>query len=284
MRGGGTSIYVSDNLSCRELKISVRPVQKVCEFCVAEVCFNSGTYVILNLYRPPKGDLNIFTDTITMLMDEIYHNNKDFVVCGDFNVHFDVEGGSANDLISLFATYNLYQNIKGLTRVTSSGGSQLDNIFSSLDSDEISGNIIDDGIADHAALTLNINAVPMSNERINVVKRHFKRDDIKTFRNYIGHEDWYDVYSSSDPNDKHAVFERIFRHYFELCFPLRKTTKKTINTEKRWVTPEIRERAQNLRDTYALYKRTGCLEVHKLYKQEKRVYTKFINEQKKKTI
>lgn len=104
------------------------------------------------------------------------------------------------------------------------------------------------------------------------------KEDIEYFVDLIKSENWQDVYASPDVNSRYEAFASIFGYYFETCFPLRKTTKKTTNTSKGWVTPEIKQRSQDLRDTYALYKRTNCPEIFQLYKQGKKVHGKYIRE------
>nr|CAI5867302.1 unnamed protein product [Callosobruchus analis] len=54
--------------------------------------------------------------------------------------------------------------------------------------------------------------------------------------------------------------------------------KKKYNS---WITTDIKQQSQYLRDLYALYKQTGCENVHIKYKNEKKSYRKSITDKKK---
>lgn len=176
VQGGGTSIYVHDSLLylSKGLQTKTKSVLKRCEFCCAEFVVNKRVYIIVNVYSSTDTrDLDVFLGVVNELMEEVFHENKIIILCGDFNVHFNVGGKTVDDVKSLLLSYNLTPMVKGLTRVTSTSGNQLDNIFSCLAENEYSTNIVDANISDHYALTLTIDFKVEKALKKTVLKRDY---------------------------------------------------------------------------------------------------------------
>ena len=54
---------------------------------------------IMNIYRPPKGDINEFTKTIKDVLMPLTRDKKDILLAGDFNIDF-LSSSRAKQLIT----------------------------------------------------------------------------------------------------------------------------------------------------------------------------------------
>lgn len=133
---GGVGIYIHNSVKAIEISSIKNLTQELhCELtCVLITKFN---LVIVVVYRSNSNDsdFNIFINIITdalHLIDRLF-NNKNIIVCGDFNVQFLDQDNRTKKLTNLFGQFNLKQAIFEHTRVTKFSKTCPDNIFTNLD-------------------------------------------------------------------------------------------------------------------------------------------------------
>lgn len=278
IQGGGTSIYVHDTLlqNCRGIQTNTSTVVKRCEFCCAELVINKRVYLIVCMYRSTETrNLDVFLEVLNELMGEIFHENKTIILCGDFNVHFNVGGKHVDDVEGLLLSYNLTPMVKGLTRVTSTSGNQLDNIFSCLVENEYRTYIVDCDISDHYALALVLDFGVTKAVKTTVFKRNYSLENIMRLQNKLGGESWQEFYGSTEVNQGYDLFCNTFTYYFDTCISTRRCV---MGAERKWVPGEIHDWSQKLRATYSIYRATNNPDLLKLYKQERREYRRYVTE------
>ena len=91
------------------------------------------------------------------------------------------------------------------------------------------------------------------------------------FNNYLQNESWEGVYTSQGVEEKYATFFRIMFYYFDLSFPLSKSRLKSRSSS--WVTAEIRNYSNYIKDLYVWYKHTNNEQNFRIYKREKKTLT-----------
>uniref|UniRef100_A0A6P7HI49 Uncharacterized protein LOC114349096 n=1 Tax=Diabrotica virgifera virgifera TaxID=50390 RepID=A0A6P7HI49_DIAVI len=134
IRGGGVGIWVRKGLNFNfnnklNSRIKQYCVDKHSEFCI--ISFKdkkNNSYVILNCYRSPSGDLSIFLNNLEGILNYLYKPNIRFVICGDFNVD---TRNMTNDHVNLFnvlLNFNINFNLVNWpNRVTDTSVTTLDN-------------------------------------------------------------------------------------------------------------------------------------------------------------
>jgi hypothetical protein len=88
---------------------------------------------IITVYRSPLGDFNMFIETMHKLLGKIDYKNKNLIIGGDFNMHFNTNNKYAQSFSDLLQSYGLYSHVKFPTR----GLSAIDNVFSNIITEDI---------------------------------------------------------------------------------------------------------------------------------------------------
>jgi hypothetical protein len=91
---------------------------------------------MVNIYRSPSSNFNIFLSKTNELL-EIIHNSKReplIIITGDFNCNLLNDSVEKRDFMSLLLTFNLITVINDVpTRVTCDSASLIDNIITNAD-------------------------------------------------------------------------------------------------------------------------------------------------------
>ena len=104
---GGLSIFVKKSLNFCNFDISFFCRKQDFECCAAKVKFDYGTYVILTAYMAPSGNFSNFITQLERVLNQLYSNNANILVSGDFNVNFATDTERKVRLISLLDSFNL---------------------------------------------------------------------------------------------------------------------------------------------------------------------------------
>ena len=120
---------------------------------------------IITVYRSPVGNFGLFLENMELLLEKLTLR-KGIIITGDFNVHFHAETREARLLCQLFLSFGLFKSNHYNTR----GNACLDNIFTNLNSEFFTINIVDPSLSDHLALSFVYNrderALPVANSSI----------------------------------------------------------------------------------------------------------------------
>nr|CAI5850629.1 unnamed protein product [Callosobruchus analis] len=153
---GGTAIFAQEAINIVSLGTKTKPVEMYCEFTVAELNLNRK-YMLICMYRSPSGDFEIFASILTEILDELYTVDSYLIIGGDFNVNFALRDPSAITLINIMMSYALEPLGYGMTRVTATSRTQIDNIFSNICNNEISFSPCITDISDHYGQIIKLN-------------------------------------------------------------------------------------------------------------------------------
>lgn len=187
------------------------------------------------------------------MLEEVYNKGKYLIVCGDFNINFNVDSVNRNQLIGAFESFNLKCHVKEPTRITSTHSSCLDNIFSNFNSNNCESHCVNSNLSDHLGQLLYVNNIDNDNKSTSVTqtKRIFNKSNINCFKNMISLENWNDL--KFEDIHLYSCFSSIFYYHFDLAFPVKTIKTKCKTKRSQWITPEIKNMSVNLRDLYSLW-------------------------------
>lgn len=111
-------------------------MQKFCkekdfEACVIKLYLSCNNIGVVSIYRSPSGNFEYFLNKLETLLNSIKSISVEFIICGDFNIHF-LNGSTHKQLLnSLLASYGLFSTVQFPTRIfnTYLYISTIDNIF-----------------------------------------------------------------------------------------------------------------------------------------------------------
>ena len=111
-KGGGVALYVRNNIN---VNIKLTKVTKDLEMIHAELFKDDDPKIdLINIYRPPNGNKNVFNGKI----DELLFENEDLLVMGDININnFQSEGDEqAKKYLEILSSHNYGMINKAITR------------------------------------------------------------------------------------------------------------------------------------------------------------------------
>lgn len=88
-RHGGAAIAVRDGILCKEIR-ELKELSIESEIEVAAAGFVHLKLVIIALYRPPSGDVQLFLSTLSRILENCFdrYENHKIIFSGDFNIDF----------------------------------------------------------------------------------------------------------------------------------------------------------------------------------------------------
>lgn len=143
-RGGGTGIYIRDNINAGVIQATDAVEQTWISFKIKHRVYIAGV-----VYRSQRiiGESS-FIDTLDEQLSQFVHLGDEIILMGDVNIDLSINGGYASRLRSVFDAYGLVQVIKEPTRVTLGSAKLIDIIAIS---EVLSG--VDSGTEDMTGIT-----------------------------------------------------------------------------------------------------------------------------------
>lgn len=149
-RGGGTMIMLKNALHAKE-RNDIKDMSIENEVEMAAVEIEQLDALVVSIYRPPSGNINLFRETICELLDLFNDstNMRSIFCVGDFNIDFSTKNSEADAVVDVFGTFNLHRMFHEYSRVTKTSKSCIDNIFSNIAKNDCTTTTIELHIADH---------------------------------------------------------------------------------------------------------------------------------------
>lgn len=117
---GGTAIFVRNHILnlCKSIKYLNDLSIEMCIECSA-VAYNNN-FCILNIYRPPSGNLESFFMQLSKLLTKSLLDFKFLIICGDLNINNNNNTMQSKVLSDIFTSLNLTSLIFEPTRIAKS--------------------------------------------------------------------------------------------------------------------------------------------------------------------
>jgi hypothetical protein len=264
--GGGVCIFINNALKS---SYAFRNCLDIAEFSVeghvelvatsfsrALACSSNARhfgFVIFCAYRPPSGDLSIFFDSLERVLSRLFSYEKNVVMCGDLNIDLSVVSYNSKRLHSLLASFNIYNKVDFLTRVTQNSSSLIDVMCTNIDT--VKCVPFDNGLSDHDAQILTI-TIPRSTSVQAIRRRNFSKKNVSTCTKLLKSTNWSFVNDSFNFNEKFDRFHTTVCSVFDSAFPFQ--TMKNYNPNnidpKGWVSLQIKAVSSLNRDLSRIVK------------------------------
>ena len=155
-RKGGCGVYIKNTLISiprTDLEFKITTNGQETETCWIELSENNNKNIIVGvIYRHPSKQNEQFFENMNKVLKKVNKEKKRVILCGDFN--FDLLNYDNDKNVSTFLNnmleHNFQPNIIEPTRITNTNKPSLvDNIFTNIFEDSISGNILEHISYDH---------------------------------------------------------------------------------------------------------------------------------------
>ncbi|XP_031337191.1 uncharacterized protein LOC116166376 [Photinus pyralis] len=211
--------------------------------------------VIISLYRSPSGDFDIFSDTLTSMLQSLNHTTG-IIIAGDFNVNFNTQDPTALFITNLLATYGFVQTVKEPTRLLNC----LDNIFINFSTNDFYTTIMNTRLSDHQGqmLTVSRDSKVRDTQLESKCYRPITKRGNNSLFNMLSNFSWHYLADINlDVKAKFNIFHGNFLDAFSIAFPKRKLSTRKRDSGIKWFTKEIkllRDRFHFFTDFYNQYK------------------------------
>ena len=164
------------------------------------------------IYRSPGGDLTNFLKQLDLILQKLYNNKYDIVICGDANVNYITDNNRRRQLDAVLDSYNLEAIIEFPTRYGLNSHTAIDIVFidtSTTGEYELCPFI--KGLSDHDAQILILGKGEKKEKKChNYIRRKINKHTIADFQLKLGHEMWEQVFDGNDVNKNFNSFLNIF--------------------------------------------------------------------------
>jgi hypothetical protein len=198
--------------------------EKALEICAVKMHLTDYTIYIMAIYWSPSGNFLYFLNNLETILNIIYENSIEIIICGDININDHKDSTHKQLLDSLLASYCLYSTVQFPTIIHNNSFSAIDNIFiNSIKFDNFSIHPSVNGMSDHDAQIIVIHNLPVQN-----CNNHFyfswkiDKCSIIDFNTKLSYESWEDIFTNSDVNTIFNNFLNTYLRIFYSSFPLKK--------------------------------------------------------------
>ena len=282
-KGGGTAIFYRKELDVNCIDLSEFCIDKHIELCCLRWVTrdSKNETVILNCYRSPSGDINVFLSQLSKVMDYIYSSNANFIVCGDFNMDMLNTNGYSNNLANLMLGYDLHATVKWPTRVCDTTATVLDNIFTDIPPSTSICGVFDNNISDHRTVLYhsNLSAEAVDAGHGSQYRRRFSEQNIANFEYEFSQVNWTPYTEAHCIETAFNDFYDTFMFYFNKNFPKSKCSNAPCILSRKWVTDEVRRSSSSLKDLFALQSRFPVL--RPVYRERRQIHLDLLTKTKR---
>uniref|UniRef100_A0A1B6KQP0 Endonuclease/exonuclease/phosphatase domain-containing protein n=1 Tax=Graphocephala atropunctata TaxID=36148 RepID=A0A1B6KQP0_9HEMI len=253
-RKGGVGIFVKAGVISMALNVIEFCIEGHCELAAVELKLLRKRMIVITVYRPPSGNINIFFTQMTELLEHIFDTNKFIMITGDFNIDCSEESSiDTKRLIYLMKSFNFYPSIFTYTREFKNSKSIIDNIFTNIPKGEIECFNLVTSLSDHYAQISILRSIsPMPDVTKYLYSRSFLPCQVTNFKIALQQEPWSKLYFENYTNIDYlyGFFQSILEKHFLNSFPLKKRNiciskcPSHINISKQ--TMEIRKQLKHL--------------------------------------
>ena len=245
---GGVRILVRKGLAFSTLMLD-----KFCrEVCAVKLHIFSLVFCILCVYRPPSGNISYFLNSLESILNQLFMNPINLIICGNFNINYLVNTNTKLQLDSLLLSYDLYSTVDSPTRISNHSSTAIDNIFmDKFKNANFTIKPLPNGLSDHDAQILTLHDIKIQNlKAYHYTKRLINDSIISEFQLNLSYESWEEIFTEETVDSIFNSFLNTYLRIFYHSFPLKKVYHSQLN--KAWVTTGIKISSQHKRDLYLL--------------------------------
>lgn len=146
---------------------------------------------------------------------------RDVLLAGDFNINFLQDSSDKEELIDLLASFNLKIILREPSRITKSSAACIDNVFSNIKEEFITGTTKEYHLSDHMTQIVKIKRNISEPETKTEIIKFRQIDEIGTnlFTQNLYWHDWRHEIEGKNAEEAYNNFQDVFLYYFDKCFP-----------------------------------------------------------------
>ena len=215
----------------------------------------------------------ILWSLVKIFPKKTYQYKKEVILLGDFNIDLIKSNSNANasEFLDVIYSSNLLPHITSPTQLTSRSHTLIDNIFSNINEECTSGNIINT-ISDHLGQFLIIpNCSYSYNSKKEIFQRNFKNFKEQNFLSDLKKIDWDTVFSDckQDVDLSYKKFLDKITKLLDIHAPVKKLShKEKKSLSKPWLTKGILQSIKQKNVLYRKFIRTKDLTKRELLLQD----------------
>ena len=267
-RGGGVSLFIHESIpyKCRP---NLTRINESIESIFVEIESQSNNLLLGATYRPPRGNIEDFTESLLALLHGTAVNT---MLAGDFNINI-LKGSNlpVSNFLNTLHSLALMPTITKPTRLLSQ--SLIDNIYSSHTDTYLSGITCSD-ISDHCPIFLLTNFKPNTQLHQPQERRTITEAKINTFFTEIQNNNWDHVYTATNAQDAFTAFHSNYHNIYSRIFTP-STSQSVYKSRKPWLTTELKRQLNMKNKLYKKFLRNPSPQNMSKYK-EQRNKTKFL--------
>jgi len=103
----GVSIFVYRNWKYNTINIDEYNIDKGSEACAIQLDSTFNKLSILTIYRSPRGNFTSFLNRLDLILQKLYNNKYNIVICGDLNINGLIGNKRRSQLDAVLHSYNL---------------------------------------------------------------------------------------------------------------------------------------------------------------------------------
>ena len=194
-------------------------------------------------YKPPKTNIETYSNCFSDILDKLENSYKKCFVAGDFNIDLlkCETNAETNSFFNRLLTYSFFPTISKPARITEHSATIIDNIYTSaydIADDIPSGNLYTD-ITDHLPVFMLQCSATYKKFQRKVRKRLFTANGEEQFMNELAMFDWSNIYNNDDLNMQNTHFTTAVSKLIDKHFPLKTITMNYSTNRNPWITPGI---------------------------------------------
>lgn len=290
-KNGGSAVYVKENvkfgvkgLSCKKFS-----VEEHFECCAARIQFEKCKYVLVCAYRPPDGDMEIFLSRAFEAMSHFSKQADKVYFCGDFNVDYLVASSRRNYFRDLLDSLNLKVTSTEPTRIVvrpdgTVCATKLDYLVTNSDLTVTETNVVQANMGDHLAIVHTVySSTHAGSEKFpTVMYRNLSTSNLNMLRSFIANLDFGRVYAIA--GDVDAAYDELISTLawaIDCVCPLKSKTIVSQKCKSQWLTRQVIDASEELRELFWLAKNLKDVHVYNLYRNKKKSYKVLLENTKK---
>lgn len=292
---GGVIIFTKKEIQYKELNCcKIQSVEMHIESCGISFSINKESYCLVNIYRPPAGDIDIFHVHLCQILKEC-NKFQNIILCGDINIdNINLRNSlqktrEKSIFLDLLQSHQLsFKNTNPTREKKDVNGTitktQIDYFVTNVDPSLFSEEIVPLNLSDHHGLLFSMNTANIEqHDQKQIVKlRELKNDNIFKLQDLLSRENFSCIYNENlSINELFGNFVQTLRFIIDLTCPER-TIKCLAKSKKGWITDEIKEQSKQLKNLYWLTKNCNDERTQTYYNEMKKKYRKDINDSKRK--
>ena len=242
-RGGGVSIFVKEKYRFNAIENSNISTDSIESVAITLSYPNSDKKInVLGLYRPPKGDSNLFIDRLSDIINQNDLSSKDTIITGDFNICLLNEDHSTitANFMNMMSAFFFRPLITRPTRFGDNIATVIDHIWVNTPT-KVESYIFYCDITDHCPVFCRIGIpVENSNELVEVKFRNLSIANKQKYNNMLNNTNWNLLLNGiTDTNELVAKLTSVIDKYYDMCFPVMTKFVGLKRLSKPWITKAL---------------------------------------------